>query len=143
MNIIDGNIIFKGPVSLSRGISIKQDSGKIVFGKNFFCNTNCEFYNNQIINFGDNTIVGWNCSFRTSDGHTIYYSDGTKNHSKPITIGNHVWISSNCHICKGVEIADNCVIGQGSLVTKSLPYQKTLYGGCPARVIKENVKWEI
>jgi acetyltransferase-like isoleucine patch superfamily enzyme len=143
MNISRGTVTFMDTAVLSRGFSLKQDSGETVFGHNFFCNSNCVIYNNQSIRFGDRIIVGWNCSFRTSDGHTIIYSDGSSNHSKPISIGDHVWISANTHVCKGVEIANDCVIAQGSLVTKPLNLCAALYGGRPAKLIKENVKWEI
>ncbi|MDA0991204.1 MAG: acyltransferase, partial [Verrucomicrobia bacterium] len=39
----------------------------------------------------------------------------------PIEIGNNVWIGRNVAVQKGVTIGDNCVIAQGSIVTKSIP----------------------
>lgn len=38
---------------------------------------------------------------------------------KPIRIGNNVWAGANVIILPGVEIADNCIIGAGFVVTKS------------------------
>ena len=37
----------------------------------------------------------------------------------PIVIGNNVWIGTNAVILPGVQIADDCVIGAGAVVTKS------------------------
>lgn len=143
LNIAGGKVTFKGTAMLGKGFSLKQDTGEIAFGNNFFCNSNCTIYNNQNIHFGDNILIGWNCSLRTSDGHTITYSDGTQNHDKPITIGNHVWIGACTQVCKGVAIADCSVVAQHSLVTKSLLYEGTLYGGAPAKIIKRDIEWQI
>lgn len=61
--------------------------------------------------------------------------------TRPIVIGNKVWIGTNVTVLKGVKIGDGCVIAAGSLVTKDIP-ANCLAGGVPAKVIKENVKWK-
>jgi acetyltransferase-like isoleucine patch superfamily enzyme len=53
----------------------------------------------------------------------------------PITVGNNVFIGSNCIIMPGVNIGDNVVVGAGSIVTKSLE-SNGIYAGVPARKIK-------
>ena len=55
---------------------------------------------------------------------------------KPITIGNNVWITTNCTILGGVTIGDNTIIGAGSVVTKDIP-ANVFAAGNPCRVIKE------
>ena len=40
--------------------------------------------------------------------------------SKPIIIGNNVWITTNCIILPGTEIGDNAIIGAGSVVKGKL-----------------------
>lgn len=52
-----------------------------------------------------------------------------------ITLGNNVWIASNCTILKGVTIGEGSVVAAGSVVTRSVP-PYTLVGGNPARVIR-------
>ena len=54
----------------------------------------------------------------------------------PITIGNHVWIGANVTILHGVTIGDNCTIGAGSVVSKSIP-ANSLAVGNPCRVVRE------
>ena len=52
------------------------------------------------------------------------------------TIGSDVWIGDNSVILCGVDIAHGCVIGAGSIVTKSTePYG--VYVGNPARLLKK------
>lgn len=53
----------------------------------------------------------------------------------PTTIGQNVWIGSNTIILAGVSIADNCVVGAGAVVSKSIP-AFSLALGVPARVIR-------
>jgi maltose O-acetyltransferase len=56
--------------------------------------------------------------------------------TKPIRIGNNVWIGGHVTILPGVTIQDDCIIGAGSTVTKSFgPGQ--LIAGVPAKPIKK------
>ncbi len=54
-----------------------------------------------------------------------------------IVIGKNVWLCANVTVCSGVIIADNCIVAAGSVVTKSLIKPECLYGGIPAREIRE------
>jgi acetyltransferase-like isoleucine patch superfamily enzyme len=54
---------------------------------------------------------------------------------KGVVIEDDVWIGANCTILDGVRIAKGCVIGAGSVVSKSTE-PLGIYGGVPARLIK-------
>ena len=56
--------------------------------------------------------------------------------SEPIIIKKNVWIGANSIILPGVNIGENCVIGAGSVVTKSFK-DNSLIGGNPAKLIKK------
>lgn len=101
------------------------------------CNSKIRCYNN--ISIGDWTVISEDVIIRDSDNHDILSEGYIK--SKPIKIGNHVWIGMNATILKGVTIGDGAIIAAGAVVTKDVP-PKTLVGGIPAKVIKENVEWE-
>lgn len=52
-----------------------------------------------------------------------------------INIGNNVNIGWNAIIMPGVSIGDNCIIGAGAVVTKSVP-RNSVAVGVPAKVIE-------
>ncbi|GAB1416550.1 hypothetical protein MASR2M117_19560 [Paludibacter sp.] len=54
--------------------------------------------------------------------------------SGKVKIGNNVYFGRNCSVFKGVEIGDNCIIGFGSVVTRSIPANSVAVGQ-PAKVI--------
>lgn len=94
-------------------------------------------------------IIGHDCMFatnviiRVSDAHTIVDKDNRKilNYGADIKIGNHCWIATNSAVLKGANIADNSVIGYGSVVTKNCETPNSIYAGVPAGLIKTNIDW--
>jgi acetyltransferase-like isoleucine patch superfamily enzyme len=93
-------------------------------------------------------VIGRNCMFsygieiRTGDGHGIF--DTTKQRLNPprnVTIGDRVWIGSRAIILKGVEIAEDSVVGSGAVVTKSFAESGVVLAGNPAKVIRRGVRW--
>ena len=57
--------------------------------------------------------------------------------AKSISIGENVWLGANVTVCAGVSIAKDSIIGAGAVVTGDLSEEGCLYGGIPARKIKE------
>jgi len=54
--------------------------------------------------------------------------------TKPVTIGDDVWIGTNAVITPGVHIGHGAVVGANAVVTKDVePY--AIVGGVPAQVI--------
>jgi len=58
--------------------------------------------------------------------------------TKPVRIGNDVWIGAGAIILKGVTIADGAVIGAGAVVTHDVG-TNAIAVGVPAKTIKERV----
>ena len=56
--------------------------------------------------------------------------------TKPIVIGDKVWIGANSVVTAGVTIGEHAVVGAGSVVTKDIP-PYTVSVGNPARVVKK------
>jgi maltose O-acetyltransferase len=55
--------------------------------------------------------------------------------SRPITIGDNVWLGGGVIVCPGVTIGENTVVGAGAVVTRDLPPNVVAVGN-PARVIR-------
>ena len=55
--------------------------------------------------------------------------------SKPVKIGNNVWIGDNVCIMPGVTLGNNVIVGANAVVTKSFPDNSVIVG-VPAKVIK-------
>lgn len=54
-------------------------------------------------------------------------------------IGQNCFIGGRSLILPGIEIGDHCVVGAGSVVTKSVP-PRSLVAGNPARVLRSDIE---
>lgn len=89
---------------------------------------------NNGIHFGSNIELGPGVSIISAN----HDSNNLRNHkiTKPITIGNNVWIGANSTILPKVTIGNNVIIGANSLVNKNIP-DNCIAVGNPCKVIKE------
>ena len=55
--------------------------------------------------------------------------------TKPVVIGDDVWIGANAVILPGITLGNHVVVAAGAVVTKDIP-DHTLVGGVPAKFIK-------
>ena len=113
-------------------------NGNLVLGNNSFINSDCKIRCHEKITIGEGCAISHDVTIMDSDAHEL---NGNRN-TKPIQIGNHVWIGTRVTILKGVTVGDGAVIAAGSLVTKDVP-AGSLVGGVPARVLKEQVEWRL
>lgn len=127
-----------------------KDNNKVIIGENLYSTgvTKFEFAgeSNLELNIGNDCMFGQNVKFMLGDYHSIYDIKSnvqTNTPKKGITIGNHVWLARDVKIFKDVSIADNTVVANGSVVTKSFDKENVLLGGCPAKILKENINWEM
>ena len=121
-------------------ISICGKKGRIAklkLGDNVAIGDRTEIHVGDLVEIGNHTIISWDCCIMDRDYHK-FNSDVEQ--IRPVKIGNNVWIGCNVIIMKGVTIGDGAVIAAGSVVTKDVP-ARTLYGGNPAQLIRENITW--
>ena len=90
-----------------------------------------------IITLGENVHITGGTKFITHDGGTLLYRNQIPDLeiTKPITVGNNVYIGNNVIILPGVAIGNNVVIGAGAVVSKDIP-DNSVAVGVLARVIK-------
>jgi len=100
-------------------------NGKIQIGNNFRMSGGSIVARCSII-IGNNVNVGVNCIITDSDHHAIEYSKRGLESSKdiatrPVIIGDDVWLGANVTILKGVTIGSRSIVGAGLTVKKSIP----------------------
>ena len=114
------------------------ENSKLKLGKDSFINSDCKIRCHKEITIGEGCAISHDFTIMDSDAHEL---NGSRN-TKPIHIGNHVWIGTRVTILNGVTVGDGAVIAAGALVTTNVP-AGTLVGGVPAKVIKEHVEWRM
>lgn len=93
------------------------------------------------VKIGKNCLISSNCGI-SSYNHIQNSLNRRKdepndaNVSKPVIIGDNVWIGMNSCILPGVTIGDNSIIGAGSVVTKNVPANEVWVGN-PARFARK------
>ena len=83
------------------------------------------------LHIGAETYVAFEAAILTHD-----LTRGLYLHTR---IGKRCFIGARSIILPGVEIGDECVIGSGSVVTKSVP-PRSLVAGNPAKIIRSDIK---
>lgn len=91
------------------------------------------------IEIGEGCAISERVLIRDSHSHRILREGYVA--SKPIRIGNHVWIGMGVQILSGVTIGDGAIIAAGSVVNRDVP-AKALVAGVPAKVIRTDVEWD-
>lgn len=138
--------------SLGKNARINQpfyiDYGKnITIGDNSFINLNCTLLDTGTITIGKNTLIGPDVRIYTAVHAKEWYDrfweepDRTmavKTWTKPVHIGDYVWIGGGAIILPGVSIGNYAVIGAGAVVRESVPDRAVACGNpCTIKMMLE------
>ncbi len=90
-----------------------------------------------IITLGNNVHITNGVRFITHDGGTLIFRQYIPDLeiTKPIVIGNDVFIGNNVMILPGVKVGSKVIIGAGAVVTSDIP-DNSVAVGVPARIVK-------
>ena len=127
----------RGRFSFFYGADVQVFKGGTLTLGSSFINSDCKIRCHESISIGDDCAISHDVTIMDSNAHKMNGSANTR----PVAIGNHVWIGTRVTILSGVHVGDGAVIAAGAVVTSDVP-QGALVGGVPARVLKEHVKWE-
>lgn len=109
---------------------------KLVIGDNCWIGEDCDFLTLEPIVLKDHVAIAHRVYLATGnhdfEDHTMPYRNA------PITIERGTWVASCVFIGPGVTVGEHCVIGAGSVVTKSVPPWSVVQGN-PATVVKPRV----
>lgn len=105
-------------------------------GNNVYMNFGCVILDCNYVSIGNDVKFGPNVHLYAATHPTDPQErrEG-KEFSRPITIGDNVWLGGSTVICPGVKIGENTTIGAGSVVTKDIP-PYCVAAGNPCRVIR-------
>lgn len=107
----------------------------ITIGEGSYLNFNCNFVDDGKINIGKRVMFGPSVTIATV-GHPIHPEMREYMYTDPVTIGDNCWIGAGVTICPGVSIAENSVVGAGSVVVHDIP-ANSVAAGNPCKVIRE------
>ena len=107
----------------------------VKFGNNCHISTRGFSSEPYLITLGNNVRVAKDVCFFTHGGLIPFRTKKSQlDIFGKITIGNKVHIGQGAYIMAGVSIGDNCIVGAGSVVSKSVP-SGYVVGGNPAKII--------
>lgn len=146
--LIGGIPLVMGHLRLKLGDGVSMHGKSTLIGAKVFENPTLTVGSNSCLGYqliidvgcdvtiGSNVFIGDRVSILSYDGHPVKPEErhlpAPKASSKPIVIGDNVWISGNCVILKGVTIGAGAVIANGSVVTAKVPPNSLAFGN-PAR----------
>lgn len=130
----------KGKVVLNYNATIEvHKNAKIEMGM-VDINSGAVIVSADNICIGNGVLISRDVIIYDSDHHDIIDDEDNKlNPSRPVIIGDNVWIGVKCIVLRGANIGEGAVISAGSLVGGKIK-SKTMASGNPARSYSE-VKW--
>jgi acetyltransferase-like isoleucine patch superfamily enzyme len=136
---VEGKLQIEGSVYIGKGCRFYIQEGAECTLKN------CHFSGMVIagikksLHVGERSVIAWNVELLDWNHHEMIY-EGVKEKSG-IWIGDRVWIASGAKVLPGVKIGNGSIVAANAVVTKDVP-ENVLVGGNPARILRENVKWQ-
>ncbi len=126
------NVAIMPHVNFDYGINTHFAGGHFTF-----VNFDCVFLDTSPIYIGEDVFIGPKCVLACA-GHPVNSEQRRTEpltQSKPIHIGNNVWLGATVTVIGGVTIGDGSVIAAGAVVTKDIP-AGVVAGGVPCKVIR-------
>lgn len=134
---------------IGHGTKIRVHEGETSIGAKTVLGQECTISAFQHVSIGRECIIADRAMFIDFD-HIVEDPEQAIRkqglYSKPVRVGNNVWIGYGASILRGVTIGDGAVIGTYAVVTKDVP-ANAIVGGIPARVLRmrdapERLTWE-
>lgn len=88
-----------------------------------------------LVTIGDDVMIADGVRFASHDASACYYIPGASDLYGRINIGNRCFLGMNVVVLPGVTLADNCIVGAGSVVTRSFLEPGSVIAGNPAKKI--------
>lgn len=107
--------------------------GCLEIGPRTFVNYGCSFSAHQLVRIGADCLIGPYVNILDNNYHEVLDRKRTPP-SRPVIIGDNVWIAARVVILPGVTIGDHAVIGVGSIVREDVP-ARSIVAASAARIV--------
>lgn len=107
---------------------------RVTIGDGTFVNYGVSIAAHQEVTIGRDCQIGQYAIINDNDYHSIEDKQRLPP-SRPVVLGDRVWLGARVIVLKGVHIGDDAVIGAGSVVTRDVP-ARCVAVGMPARVVR-------
>lgn len=94
----------------------------------------------EYVEIGRDVQIGRGVTIRDNNGGHYVNRAGYKN-TRPVIIGDKVWLCEGCTIMPGVKIGEGAIVGAHAFVTQNVP-PHSIVSGNPAVIIDEDVLWK-
>jgi acetyltransferase-like isoleucine patch superfamily enzyme len=137
VNAAGGRITVGARSHIHNHVLLLAYGGEITLGEDCSVNPFCVLYGHGGLHIGNHVRIATHSVFipanhEFGDRQRLIRDQGIR--AKGIRIEDDVWIGAGVRVLDGVSIGKGCVIGAGSVVTRSLP-EYTIALGSPARVV--------
>lgn len=126
---LSGTIV---PLQIATGAN-----GTLEIGERVSINYGCSIGATQLVKIGSRTRFG---PYVMVMDNSFHHLEPERRHirpsSKPVAIGEDVWLGARVVVLPGVTIGAGSVVGAGSIVTHDIP-PRTFAAGAPARAIRQ------
>jgi acetyltransferase-like isoleucine patch superfamily enzyme len=146
-----GNITVGNNTTIGGELLTFNYGGRIAIGDDCYVGTGSRIWSGEKIVIGSNVLISHNVNIMDTSAHETDHMERAEGYKKlathgypkekgaiktaPIVIHDHVWISFNATVLKGVTIGKGAIVGANSLVTKDVP-AFAFVAGNPATVLK-------
>jgi len=148
-NSVENQVIVGADSLINCKIYFEKSDSELSIGSRTFIGGGTKLVSAKSITIGDDVLISWGVSIVDHNSHAIEFSkrkddvtnwgngikDWTYVKMEPVVIGNKCWIGFDVIILKGVQLGEGCIVGAGSVVTKSFPAW-SIIGGNPAKLIR-------
>lgn len=129
-----------GAFTFFYGADVKVfQGGRLRLGSGY-SNAGLQIRCKQSVWIGDGVAIAKDVVIMDSDAHGFKRSGYVM--TRGVRIEDGVWIGTRAMILKGVTVGRGAMIAAGAVVTRDVPPQ-ALVAGVPARVIKEDIRFDL